>query len=181
LFDIVHDHNLDPHDFCRQIRMIDHAGRVDSHVIPGQENIQEVRDLWRKLLDCPDKVWVNCNGHNSQEYYWGFGYGSAAPLVPCALRSHTGRLNAMIYDGSDPFKADQMSRMLDVKVAPFVKGNVTLRPGGGVIIEFDCEWIPLGLRILREHELIWNVEGTLQGSKGSQGCHQKVQPLAGSL
>jgi hypothetical protein len=78
-FEVVHDRSRDGHDLCRQIRMVDFAGRVESIVVPGRANIQDIRDLWKRLIDCPDEVWVNCNSHNAQEYYWGFGEGSTAP------------------------------------------------------------------------------------------------------
>lgn len=41
-FDIVHDHDKDPHDFCREIRMVDSSGRVETLDIPGLAQIEEV-------------------------------------------------------------------------------------------------------------------------------------------
>jgi hypothetical protein len=160
-FDIVHDSANDPHDLCRQVRMVDFAGRVESFVIPGQAQAQDIGNLWRKMMDCPDNAILQVNHHNDQEYYWGLSDASAAPLVNFTLRSHSGQMNVRIFDGSEPFKADQMSRLLGIKAPPFSMRAVTPRPDGGAIVNFDGEWMSWNLRVLREHELIWNVEGTM--------------------
>jgi hypothetical protein len=85
----------------------------------------------------------------------------------------------MVYDGSDTLKADQLSRMLEIKVPPFVKGRISPQVQGGVIIEYDEEWTPLNRRVLREHELIRNVEGTMILSTGESRA--KCNHLVGSV
>jgi hypothetical protein len=54
----------------------------------------------------------------------------------------------MIYDGSDIFREDQLSRMLGVKISPFAQSRIVPRVSGGVLIENDNGWIPSNLRIL---------------------------------
>jgi hypothetical protein len=49
--------------------------------------------------------------------------------------------------------------LLGVKVPPFVKVRISMRADGGSIFEFDQEWIPLGLQVLREPALSWVLEG----------------------
>jgi hypothetical protein len=70
-------------------------------------------------------------------------------------------MNSRIYEGSDVFKADQLSRMLEIKVPPFVKGRISPQVQGGVTIEYDEDWTPLNCRVLRERELIWNLGGIM--------------------
>jgi hypothetical protein len=115
-FEIVHDLSKYRNNLTRQIRMVYNAGRVESLVIPGNAQIEDVRKLSCKLIDCRTNVVLQCNSHNAEEYYWEFGEMSSEPLVACTLRSPSSQANARIYDGSDPFKADQISRLLDVKV-----------------------------------------------------------------
>jgi hypothetical protein len=47
-FEIVHDHARDRHDFSREIQMVGGGGRVDSLVISGAANIENVKKLWNQ-------------------------------------------------------------------------------------------------------------------------------------
>jgi hypothetical protein len=38
---------------------------------------------------------------------------------------------------------------------------INQRRGLGPNIEYDSELVPLGLRIMKEHRLAWNYEGTI--------------------
>jgi hypothetical protein len=160
-FEIVDDLSRDRHNLTREIRMVDHAGRVESFVIPGNTQIEEVRNLWGKVIDCPANVVLQCNSHNAEEYCWGFGETISARLVACTLRSASAQANATVYDGSDTFRADKMSRMLGVKTPPFAQSRISVRPEGGIIIDDPDEWMPLELRVIREHALDWVLEGTV--------------------
>jgi hypothetical protein len=42
-----------------------------------------------------------------------------------------------------------------------VQSQITQRPRGGAIIQYDEEVVPLGLRILKEHQFAWNIEGRI--------------------
>jgi hypothetical protein len=45
-------------------------------------------------------------------------------MLQCTLIAPNNRGNAIIYDGSETFKAEQMGRMLGVKIPPFVKCRI---------------------------------------------------------
>jgi hypothetical protein len=77
-FEVVHDSSKDPHGLCRQIRMANPAGRVESFVVPGQTDVEEVRNLWKKMIDCPDDVTLQMNHHNGLEFYWGLSNASCS-------------------------------------------------------------------------------------------------------
>jgi hypothetical protein len=63
--------------------------------------------------------------------------------------------DSCIFPGPENFKADQIGRILDVKVPPISMCQVTLREKGGAILTFDGEVPPLGLRLLKEHIFTW--------------------------
>jgi hypothetical protein len=66
-----------------------------------------------------------------------------------------------VFPGTDQFKADQIGRLLDLKVPPIVQCQIKQRQRGGAIIECDGEVVPFGLRILKEHQFEWNLEGRI--------------------
>jgi hypothetical protein len=138
-FDVVHDSGKDPHNLCRRIQMVDPSGRVESFVVPGQAEVDEVKALWRKMIDCPEDVTLEMSHRNNQEFYWGLSDASAAQLVNCTLRSQSNQMNVRIFNGSDAFKADQMSRILGIKAPPFSLCSVTPRPDGGAVLFYDGE------------------------------------------
>jgi hypothetical protein len=69
--------------------------------------------------------------------------------------------DSLILPGPENFKADQIGRLLDVKVPPIEQCQITAQGKGGAIIQFDGEVKPLGLRILRQHLIAWNLEGRI--------------------
>jgi hypothetical protein len=108
----------------------------------------------------PDSLPMDCARHNDLECHWGYREGSATPFISCTLISDSNRRNVNIYHGSDAFKAEQMGRILDVKIPPFelcrVEGNsphfTIWQPG---------EWTQLGLRVMREHDLVFQMNGVI--------------------
>jgi hypothetical protein len=84
--------------------------------------------------------------------------GSSVPSINCTLASDENRGNANIHDGSDSFRTEQIGRILDAKVPPFEKCQVTVKDTR-VTIRQPGDLIPLGLRVLKEHDLAWMSEG----------------------
>jgi hypothetical protein len=118
-FEIVHDLSRDRFNLTRQVRMADANGHVETFVIPGRSQIEDVRNLWSKIIDCPPNVELKMWSVDMEDFHWGIGELSSAPLIACVLRSASTHANARIYNGSDTFRADQLSRLLDVKTPPF--------------------------------------------------------------
>jgi hypothetical protein len=148
-FDIVHDLAKDRNGmFRREIRMVDPFGRVDRMVIPMNTDIRTIGNLWRNLLNALSELEVQCAMHNELECHWGYREGSAVPLIARTLVSDNNRGNANIYDGSDAFKADQIGRILGVKVPPFAKCHNDVKDARATM-RYAGEWIPLGLRVLK--------------------------------
>jgi hypothetical protein len=83
---------------------------------------------------------------------------SRIPLTECTVASENNQGNVTIYDGSDTFKADQISRLLVIKTPPFVQA-VTENNPDHVTLRFDGEGIPLGIRVLREHDVAFQLGG----------------------
>lgn len=74
-------------------------------------------------------------------------------MISCTLRSRNNVENAIIFAGSDTFKAEQLSRIFGVKVPPLEQCHITIQTDGSELIEQDEDWIPLALSVLREHAL----------------------------
>jgi hypothetical protein len=122
----------------------------------------------RATVSEPSSSGVSTNSrahaHNELECHWGHREGSSVPLISCTLISDNNRGNANIYDGSNMFKADQMGRMLDVKIPPFEKCQVEIR-NDRAIIRQPGDLIPRGLRSLKEHVFAFQYEGqTIEAS-----------------
>jgi hypothetical protein len=94
------------------------------------------------------------------ECHWGYKEGSTTPLVTYKIASDNNRGNATIYEGSETFTADQIGRLLVTKVTPFTQARMEAKPNH-VTLFLEGEWIPLGLRVLREHDLALQLRGTL--------------------
>jgi hypothetical protein len=160
-FDIVRDPSKDRNDrYGREIRMVDPFGRVDTFVIPLNASIYEIRNLCSRLLEVPDSLMMDCVQRNDLEWNWGHREGSATPLISCTLISPSNRGNANVYEGSDTFKAEQIGRILGVRVPPFER----CRTEGGAphfTIYQPEEWFPIGLRAIREHDLVFQMNGVI--------------------
>jgi hypothetical protein len=94
------------------------------------------------------------------ECHCGFKEGSVTPLVTYTIVSDNNRGDATIYEGSETFKADQIGRLLVIKVPAFVQAR-TETTTKHVTLSFEGEWIPLGLRFLREHDFAFQLCGSL--------------------
>jgi hypothetical protein len=140
--------------------MVDQFDRVDRIVIPLNAEIRDITNLWRKILDVPDELILDCARHNDLECHWGFREGRTVGRINCTLISNSNRGNANIYDGSDACRADQIGRRLDVKVPPFTKCQVIIKDTHVTITQPD-EWIPLALRVLKERNMAFQLEGRL--------------------
>jgi hypothetical protein len=142
----------------QEIRMVDPFGRVGRMVIPTGGDIGIIGNMWKNLLDVSNTLTWDCARHNELECHWGYREGSAVSLISCILISNANRGLANIDDGSDASKADQMGRILDVKVPPFEKRQVGIKDSRATTREQE-EWIPLGLRVSMEHDLAFQMEG----------------------
>jgi hypothetical protein len=128
-------------------------------VVPAAANIQEVVELWRRLMEIPDEIEAEATSGNARDLFWG--HRTAAETIPCTLRTTNMHGDTCVFPGPDQFKADQIGRILDVKIPPIPQCQITPRGHGGAIIQFDGDVTPLGLKILREHLLAWNLEGRI--------------------
>jgi hypothetical protein len=109
-FDVIYEEAQDIHGTAKQIRMVDFSGRVDTFVVRNDMSIQEITLLWKSFMEVPDGMRINVQTGNNQEYFWG--YVTAAETVPYTLRTTN-------------FKAEQIGRLLDVKVPPLAQCDVT--------------------------------------------------------
>jgi hypothetical protein len=158
-YDIAYDPWKDAGSRTRTIKMIDRYGRVDRMVVKKNATEASIIAQWAKLLDNPPTVQLAINTRNNEEYYWPF-HGTYETL-PCIFRTPSGQGDARIIDGPAHFRAEQLGRALDIKIPPFGACQVTREDGGPVIIQYHEEAQRLGLRILNEHVLGWNLEGQI--------------------
>jgi hypothetical protein len=139
--------------------MVDYGGRVETFVVPNAAPTQRVAELWREVLEVTAGIGIEARTGNNSEYFWG--YRTAQETIPCTFRATNFHGDSCVFPGSDLFKADQIGRLLDFKVPPITQCQITQRQRRGAIIEFDGEVVPLGLRILKEHQFAWNLEGRI--------------------
>jgi hypothetical protein len=167
-YDIIYDEARDRRGAAKEIRMVDYSGRVDTLVVPNAANAAEIMEIWRRVLEVPDGIDTEVRSGNGIEYFWG--YRTAAETFPTTLRSHNMHADIQIFPGANTFKADQICRLLDIKVPPFDLCQVTAKNDGGEIFEFDGETPQLNLRILKEHTFSWNLEGVILSAPMPMSC-----------
>jgi hypothetical protein len=139
--------------------MMDGFGRVDTMVIRNNATELQILNQWKSLLEIPESVRLSIRSGNGIDYFWT--YRSCPETIPCIFRTLTQHGNASIFDGPDQFKAEQIGRILDIKMPPIVQCHVSRVNDGPVNIQYGGEVVPLGLRILREHLLSWNLGGRI--------------------
>jgi hypothetical protein len=158
-YDIVCDDARDRAGHSKLIRMIDGFGRVDTLVIRNNATQIQILAQWRTLLEIPTTMALDINTGNNSDYHWP--YHSCPETIPCVFRSLDFHWNASVFTGPDQFKAEQISRILDVKMPPIAQCHISRVNDGPIIIQYGEETVPLGLRILREHLFSWNLEGRI--------------------
>jgi hypothetical protein len=158
-YDIVYDISKDRKGHSKLIRMMDGFGRVDTLVVRNNATDLQILSQWKTLLEIPGSINLSLRTGNKSDYYWT--YRSCPETIPCIFRSLNFHGNANIFDGLDQFKAEQISRILDVKMPPITQCHISRVNDGPVIIQSGEETVPLGLRILREHLSSWNLEGRM--------------------
>jgi hypothetical protein len=158
-FDIVYDESRDRRDQAKEVRMVDAFNRVDTLVVPTAANMQEIVEIWRRVLEIPEEIQIEARSGNGIEIFWGFR--STAEMIPYTLRTQNVHGDSHIFPDPDNFKADQIGRILDVKVPPIPMCQVTSRERGGAILTFDGEVPSLALKLLKEHLFTWNLEGRM--------------------
>jgi hypothetical protein len=99
------------------------------------------------------------NQHNETDFHWGFAAHVPTDLTYLIVFQIL-RMNAGIFDGSDEFKALQLSNMTGWKIPPFAQAEISQR-GTHVTLRFDQEPVLLGSRILKEHAMMLQLPNAL--------------------
>jgi hypothetical protein len=167
-YDIVCDEAKDRRGLAKEVRMVDPMDRGDTLFVPSDANIQEVMEIWARVLDTPDSIEIRGRSGNGIEFFCAIS--TAADMVPCTLRTQNFHGDVQIFPGSDVFQADQMGRILNIQFPPVSQGRIVPRVQGGSIFESDGEVQPLNLRLLREHVFIWNIEGRMLEAPLPKSC-----------
>jgi hypothetical protein len=141
----------------KPILMVDHSGRADTFIVPQTASVRQIRDLWKRFLEVPDDIELVVQTPNDAEFCWG--YETAKEMVTYTFRATNFHGDMRVFGGSPHFEADQMCKLLDFKMRPLAKFHLTPRRGLGPSIQHDEIVVLLGLRILKQHLLAWNLEG----------------------
>jgi hypothetical protein len=157
--DIVYDISRDQRGQAKLIKMIDGFGRVGTLVIRNNASLLQVTNHWKTLLEIPASIAISVRTRDNTNYFWT--YHSNPEAIPCIFRTTSAHGNANIFDGPDQFKAEQIGRILDIKMPPIVQCQISRADGGPINIRYGGEVVPLGLRIPREHLFVWNLEGRM--------------------
>jgi hypothetical protein len=158
-FEIVYDYSKDMRSQSKSVIMVDASNRTDTLVVPQTADVYQVRDLWKRFMEVPPDIEMQMQTADGHEFYWSLE--TAKDPIPYSIKAANFHGDANAFSGPHQFVADQISRLLDVKVPPFALCQVTQRRSFGPRIEFDGEVSQLSFRILREHRLSWNIEGRI--------------------
>jgi hypothetical protein len=158
-FDIVYDIAKDMDSKSRQVYMVDSEGGTDTLVIPRDANFTQVRDLWKRLLEVPYDAEIQMRSPNGEEFYWCLE--SSKDVKAYTFRAVDLHGDVRIFEGFSGFEADQISRILGIKMPPLSQCRSSPCRNLGPVIQYDAGVAPLGLRILREHALVWNLGGRI--------------------
>jgi hypothetical protein len=156
-FDIVHDSARDRMDLTRQIHMIDPNNRVETFVIHGAAQPNDIVPLWAKVIGCPADFRITCRTNGNQNHLWGIVFPRSAVPIAATVRTPTGQTSVGIIDGSDTYRACQLSRALGIKLPPFSRLRISPSTTGGILFEADEEFSPLNLGIIRELQPSWQM------------------------
>jgi hypothetical protein len=158
-FVIIYDPAKDRHDHSKQVLMVDASNRTDTFVVPRAANIHQILDLWKRFLEVPADIEMHMQRGNGAEFYWSLE--TTKDLITYTLQMTNFHGDVKVFEGSPHFVADQIGRLLDIKMPPFDRCQLITRRGLGPRIIFDDEVVPLNLRMLRQHLLAWNLEGRI--------------------
>jgi hypothetical protein len=158
-YDIIYDPSKDRDTRCKEIVMVDPSDRTDTFVVPVNSNVHQVHDLWKRYLEIPHDIEMHMQTANNHEFYWSLE--TDREVVAFTFRSSNFHGNANVFEGSPHFVAEQLSRNLGLKIPPLMLCRRTPRRGHGPSMQFDGEVPALNHRLLKEHRLSWNIEGTI--------------------
>jgi hypothetical protein len=158
-YEIIHDPSKDRDGRSRQILMVDGTGKTDTFVVPRTANVTQIRDLWARIIEVPHDVEMHLLAGNEEDHHWSLE--SMKEPAACTSRAVGFHGDIRIFSGSPHFEADQIGRLLDFKVPPLALCQSSPRRNLGPVIQYDAGVVPLGLRILKQHVLVWNLGGTM--------------------
>jgi hypothetical protein len=158
-YDLTHDPFKDPGDLSKEVVLVDEFSRTNTLVVPVHANAYQVRDLWSQILELPRDIAMEVASSNGHEFYWSLA--TTKPVVPYSFVATNFRGNAEIFEGPPQFIADQLSRILGVKIPPLSKCKITSRRSHGSLIEYDGEVPQLSHKLLKTHNLAWRINNSV--------------------
>jgi hypothetical protein len=158
-YDIVYDASKDPMGLARQVLLVDPLGRVNYFVVPHDAIAQDVAELWKRVTEAPADSHIEVRSRDNEVFFWS--YSPRPSKVSFVIDTPDLRYNIDIFPGSTQYEADQISRMLDVKMPPLVLARKSKLSHVGFKLEYDFNFVPLALHLLAEHIFSWNLEGTI--------------------
>jgi hypothetical protein len=139
-YDIVCEEGKERRGHAKEIRIVGAFNRVDTLVVPTNANIHEIVEIWKRVLEIPEDIQIEARRGNGTDSFWG--YQSAKDVVPYTLRTTNMHGDPQVFPGPENFKADQIGRILGVKVPPFLHCQITPRLNDGEILVYDGEVPP---------------------------------------
>jgi hypothetical protein len=146
-YDIVYDPSRDPAGLARQITMVDPMGRVNSFVIPHAAIPQDIADLWKRVIDAPPDSQIDIRPNSSSDVIM-WSYGNRPNSVSYVIETSNMRYNVDVFPGNTQYEADQISRLLDVKMPPLVQSQKSKLAHGSFKLTYDSEFVPLPVILL---------------------------------
>jgi hypothetical protein len=158
-YHIVYDPSKDRVGQSKEILMVDEFDRTDTLIVPVNATIDQVRELWSRMLELSRGISMQVLSTNGREYYWSLS--SAHPEVSFTFTAKNFRGNGNIFDGSPHFQGEQLSRRLNVKIPPLPFCRISPRRDSGQLIHYDEEVPQLSHKLLKTHKLAWQMNGKI--------------------
>jgi hypothetical protein len=158
-YDIVYDPSKDPAGLARQVIMVDPMGRVNYFVIPHNAIPQDIAELWRRVIDAPSDSQIEAVPRSAEVFMWS--YGPRPSNISYVIEMTSMRYNVDVFPGTTQYEADQISRLLDIKMPPLIQARKSKLSHVGFKLEYDFDCVPLALHLMAEHIFSWNLEGTI--------------------
>jgi hypothetical protein len=158
-YDIVYDPSKDPAGLARQVIMVDPMGRVNFFVIPHDAIPRDIAELWRWVIDAPQDSQIEVVPRSAEVFMWSYGIRPSS--VSYAIETASMRYTVDVFPGTTQYEADQISRLLDIKMPPLTLARKSKLARAGFKLDFDCDCVPLAQHMMAEHIFSWNLEGTI--------------------
>jgi hypothetical protein len=125
--------------------------QLETMTIERSAILADLATRWRTLCQIQERFAITIQQGKTGTFHWFIPAGYQEDLN-IALNFPTGRFTTRIFDGTDEFKAYQLSNILKRKIPTFERARIEQK-GRLWEITFDEDPEPLESQVLKKHQL----------------------------